>query len=69
MYLLPSGSEQHEVFRVVGILIGILLYRLERSRLFYCWLKTCHYKKKKHENNLGLNCQQFSVWKFRINKQ
>ena len=24
---------------------------------------------KRNENSLGLNCKQFSVWKFRINKQ
>ena len=48
VYLLPSGSEQHEVLPVVGILIGILLYRLQISRSFFCWLKTCHYKKKQY---------------------
>ena len=33
--LLPSGREQHEVLRDVGILIRILLYCLQSSRSFF----------------------------------
>ena len=33
-HLLPSGSKQHEVMRVVSIPTGILLYCLQSSRTF-----------------------------------